>query len=209
MDVTDAVVGALFVIFLVVAAGAGYLYLNQPAEPPEFEQTGELRFEAVGDWEDPGPSDRFDRRELEENVLEYTNEMRRSEGLTPLDDNNVMVEAARSHSRDMAAHGYVGHTNSEGETEEDRLAQFEGDTCPDEVGENAAVAYYGVREHDPWQNETVVNRDESDIARSLVHSWMASPPHRENLLSSSYSSVSVGVYVSAGSAVFGTQMFCG
>lgn len=199
----------MVVLFVVVAAGAGYLYLQEAPEPPEFEQTGELRFEVSGDWEDPGPSDRFDRGEIERQVLEYTNEMRRSEGLEPLDANDVMVEAARNHSRDMAAHGYVGHTDSAGRAADDRLKRFEDNTCPNNHGENAAVAFYGVREHDPWQNGTVVNRDESDIARSLVHSWMASPPHRANLMSNSYGSVAVGVYVSGGSAVFGTQMFCG
>lgn len=209
MDASDIFVAVTAVAFIVVAAGAGYLYLQEPEDPPTFEQTEELRFEVVDDWEDPGPSDRFDVDEIEGYVLEYTNEFRAEEGLEPLNSNDFMLDLARSHSRDMASHGYVGHVDSEGVHTEERLQEFQPEPCGEATGENTAAVLHGVREHDPWLEETVVNHDEEDVARSLLHTWMDSELHRENILDEDFASVAVGVYVSEASAAFATQKFCG
>ncbi len=164
--------------------------------------------EVADDWRDTGPSEEFDREAVEDHVLVYTNEFRSDEGLSTLSDDDLMLDVARSHSEDMASHGYVGHTDSDGVTAEERLSEFEPDHCTS-TGENAAAVFHGVQEHDQWLEETVVNTDEEDVARSLVHSWMASELHRDNLLSEDYSSVAVGVYVSEANAAFATQKFCG
>jgi hypothetical protein len=77
------------------------------------------------------------------------------------------------------------------------------------AGENAGTTFYETEVDNERTGETVVNQNEDDIARTLVDSWMASPPHRENILDERWNSMSVGVYVSEGKTVFATQVFCG
>lgn len=195
------------VVFFVAAVGLiavfGYAHLDDGPETPEFEEAGELRFEVVNDWEDTGPYEGYDRETVEALVVEYTNEERAAEGLETLDGSDVHAEVARSHSEDMARNGYVGHVDSEGTEFEDRV---EGGDCST-LGENAGVTLYEAPEENERTGEIIRNTDEDEIARSLVDGWMGSPLHRDNILDE-YDSLSVGVYVSEGNAVFATQVFC-
>lgn len=195
------------IVFFVAAVGLiavfGYAHLDDGPETPEFEETGELRFEVVNDWEDTGPYDGYDRGEIESLVVEYTNQERVEEGLETVDEDGAHVEVARGHSEDMARHGYVGHVDSDGREFEERV---EGGDCST-LGENAGVTLYEAPVEDERTGEIVRNTDEDEVAQSLVDGWMASPLHRENVLDE-YDSLSVGVYVSEGNAVFATQVFC-
>lgn len=194
-------------IFLISAIGGivffGYATLDEGPSTPEFEQAGELRYEVTNDWENPGPYDGYDREEIESLVVNYTNEERSAEGLNLLKDSESHLEVARNHSRDMANNGYVGHVDSQGRGFEERV---ERRGCSS-TGENAAATFYEVPVENARTDETVRVNGEDDIAQMLVDDWMASPPHRENLLGE-YDSVSVGVYVSEGNTVFATQVFC-
>ncbi len=200
-------------VFFVAAVGLiavfGYAHLDDGPQTPEFEEAGELRFEVVNDWEDTGPYDGYDRSGIETLVVDYTNEERVDEGLEPLDEDGAHVEVARSHSEDMASHGYVGHVDSEGREFGERVESGDCST----VGENAGVTLYEAPEENERTGEVIRNTDEDEIAKALVDGWMASPLHRENILGelddADYDSVSVGVYVSEGNAVFATQVFCG
>ena len=199
------VVVLFFVSALALIGVFGYAQLNDGPDTPEFEQTGELRYEVAGDWENPGryEGETYDRAAIEEAVVEHTNEERRAEGLDTVEASDRHKEVARSHSTDMANNGYVGHVDSEGRSPSDRI---EPQGCSS-VGENAAATFYEVPVHNARTNETEMNTDSEDVADMLVDDWMASPPHRENLLGE-YDAVSVGVYVSEGNVVFATQVFC-
>ncbi|MFP4174458.1 MAG: CAP domain-containing protein [Halobacteriales archaeon] len=199
------VVGLFFVGALALIGVFGYAQLDEGPDTPEFEQTGELRYEATGDWENPGRYDgeTYDRGDIESAVVEHTNEERRTEGLDPLESSDRHVEVARSHSADMANNGYVGHVDSDGRTFEERV---EPRGCSS-VGENAAATFYEVAVRNARTNETEMNTNPEEVADMLVDDWMASPTHRENILGE-YDAVSVGVYVSEGNTVFATQVFC-
>jgi uncharacterized protein YkwD len=205
MTALKIVIGLFFVGALALIGVFGYAQLDDGPDTPEFERAGELRYEVAGDWENPGRygGDGYDRAEIEEAVVEGTNEERRGQGLDGLEASDAHKEAARGHSADMANNGYVGHVDSEGRSFEERV---EPRGCSS-IGENAAVTFYEVPVRNARTNETEMNTDADDIADMLVDDWMASPPHRENLLGE-YDSVSVGVYVSAGNTVFATQIFC-
>ncbi|MFP4632265.1 MAG: CAP domain-containing protein [Halobacteriales archaeon] len=203
MGIGKLLIWGFALVFLAAGLAGGYMLLQGSPETPEFEGEG-TEYQVVNDWEDPGESDRFDYAEIEERAIEITNEFRAEEDLEPLEFHEPSREKARSHSADMASNGYVGHVDSDGDRPRDRMEDID---CT-RIGENAAVALYDVREHDEWTDETEVNRDEGDVARALVHNWMASEPHRENIMDDDFTSASVGVYVSEGHAVFGTQKFC-
>jgi uncharacterized protein YkwD len=206
MTALKIVVGLFFVGALALIGVFGYAQLDDGADTPEFEKAGELRYEVAGDWDNPGryEGETYDRGEIEEAVVEHTNEERRAEGLGVLEASERHRSAARSHSADMANHGYVGHVGSEGRGFEERV---EPRGCSS-LGENAAATFYEVPVRNARTDGTEMNTDAEDVADMLVDDWMASPAHRENLLGED-DSVTVGVYVSAGNTVFATQVFCG
>ncbi len=238
-DGANVAVTALKLIAAVVFIGGmtfalvvGYAHLDDGSETPRFEQVEgeEFRFEVVGDWENPGPYDGYDRAEIESIVAEYTNEERAAEGLEELEYRDEFVDVSRTHSEDMADNGYVGHVDSQGRSFDDRIEFEDTDaevclTTPERdrleeiggeitdgrpsVGENAGATFYEVEIEDERTGEEIVNENEDDIARSLVNDWMESPAHRDNILSEEWNTVSVGVYVSEGKTVFATQVFCG
>jgi uncharacterized protein YkwD len=104
-------------------------------------------------------------------VLGEINRVRAAHGVPPLRPNARLQAAARAHSRDMVANGYLGH----------------GD-----VGRR--LQSYGVRgramaENIAWATGAQVH------AAALVAGWLASPPHRANLLSREFRRVGVGLAV--------------
>jgi len=201
---------AVAVLVVIAALTFGFLIaygqIVDTKDTPEFQKAGDLRFEVANDWENPGEADGYSKSEIESRIVEYTNEERRSEGLNELSEGDLFLSEARSHSADMANNGYVGHVNSEGQNTSERL---ETGKCTGQIGENAGITYYEVPVERDRTGETVTNENEDEIAKSLVDGWMASPPHKENILREEYDSISVGVYVSEGYTVFATQVFCG
>lgn len=236
MTALKAVVAVVFIGGMTFALIVGYAHFDEP-ETPQFEKVGELRSEVVNNWENPGPNhDQFNRTEIERLVFKFTNEERAAEGLDELEYTDEFVRIARGHSADMANHGYVGHVDSQNrsfeermefrdredkkacmspevrqrveEIEESDVQKIENIPNPP-FGENAGATLYEAEIKDERTGETVVNKNEEDIARSLVNSWMTSPAHRENILREKWESISIGVYVSEGKTVFATQLFCG
>jgi len=226
-------VAVVFIGGMTFGLVVGYAHFDDGSETPQFEKVEgyEFRQTVVNNWENPGPTDKYNRTEIERLVFKYTNEERESEGLNQLEYTDEFVSVTRRHSADMANNGYVGHVNSEGANFDERInfdngfnekvcvssedrqrlnkiGNWELETAPS-TGENAGATFYETEVRNPRTDETVVNQNEDDIARSLVNSWMASPAHRDNILDESWNSMSVGVYVSEGKTVFATQVFCG
>ena len=98
------------------------------------------------------------------------NEIRTSHGLRPLRPDSRLTRAARAHSLDMIRRQYFAH-GALGP----RLRRFK---VRGYVAENLA-----------WGVGSLAG------ARSIVSSWMASPPHRATLLRPAFRRVGIGAVV--------------
>jgi uncharacterized protein YkwD len=100
-------------------------------------------------------------------VVRVMNVVRAQHGVPPLRVGRALTRAARSHSADMARRGYFDHGAFV-----QRLRRF-GVRAP-YVGENLA---YGTRLS----------------ASAIVQMWIASPPHRQNLLDRGFRRIGIGL----------------
>jgi uncharacterized protein YkwD len=105
----------------------------------------------------------------ESHVLRLLNVIRQAHGLAPLRRRDDLFHAARDHSRDMAKRDYFAHGAMLA-----RLLEYVSNDYR-VVGENLAWGA-GVEE----------------TAASAVARWMASPPHRANILDPDYRFVGIG-----------------
>lgn len=104
-------------------------------------------------------------------VISLTNEKRQSEGLVPLTENSILDKAAYDKGLHMLEHDYWAHVAPDG-TEPWYFFAHEGYSYRF-AGENLA-------------------RDFTN-PQSAVDAWMASPTHRENMLSAKYTEIGVAV----------------
>jgi hypothetical protein len=104
-------------------------------------------------------------------LLKEINRVRSERGLPPLSIDRSLERAARSHSADMLRTGSFAHGNFGR-----RLQRFRVRAAL--AGENLA-----------WGN------GDKARAEQLVAWWLASPPHRKNLLRASFRRVGVGAAI--------------
>ncbi len=104
-------------------------------------------------------------------VERLTNIQRANSGLSSLTDNPVLDAAALAKGKDMLAKGYWAHVAPDG-------------TQPWTFFVSSGYDYRFAGEN--------LARDFSD-ANSAVNAWMASPTHRENMLSPNYKEIGIGV----------------
>ena len=121
-------------------------------------------------------------------LLELVNTERAREGILKLTWDETLAKVARSYSRDMARRDYFSHVSPGGATLDDRL-------------KSAGVGYVSVAEN------LGMNRGFSDPAADCVKGWLASPPHRRNMLSGKYRWAGVGVTRRADMTFFFTMIF--
>lgn len=168
-------------------------------------------------------------RDLEIRVSELINVERVKEKLKPLKIDPKLSEIARHHSSDMARRGFFDHVNPDGKgpTERGLVAHykcvkhlapyisqdangnvFQGEYVAEGLAENifqnnlySRVIISGTHKTYEWNTA-------DKIARTTVDGWMASPGHRQNILSIRYEKTAVGVVIAANSQVLITQMFC-
>ncbi len=107
----------------------------------------------------------FAQTPLEREVFRLTNEARKAHGLRELVWDNVAYAAARKHAFDMLQRHFFEHVNPDGLGPADRM-WAEG-LLEVEVGENLALYEGYPAEH---------------AVAAVVEDWLASPPHRKNLL---------------------------
>jgi uncharacterized protein YkwD len=127
---------------------------------------------------------------LEQAVFARVNEKRAEVGASALRIDPCAWQAARLHSDDLAANDYCSHTNLAGETFSERL-----DT-------------QGI----PWAECAEVICCKTSAANLPVHvvdKWMASPEHRESILSSDYSHAGVGAAQDSTGAWYFTEVLVG
>ena len=115
-------------------------------------------------------------------VVRVMNSVRASNGVPPLRIGRLLTRAARSHSADMARRGYFDHGAFVR-----RLRAF------------------GVRAS--FVGENLASGTQPLSAVEIVQMWIASPPHRQNLLDRGFRRVGVGE--AGGSDRFVTADFAG
>ena len=118
------------------------------------------------------------------------NEERAKAGVTPLTYNTTMEKYARIKSQDMGDNNYFSHTDLSGNYITTKM-NADGVTYR-AWGEN--IAYIGGVS------------DPTALANQFMTNWMNSQGHRENILSTNFSSIGVGVY-KIGNKVYATQEF--
>ena len=139
--------------------------------------------------ETPSVSDKF-MAEVEQKIYEKINEERSKAGVATLSYNSTMEKYARIKSQDMGDRGYFDHVDPEGNLITVKMQQ--DGVRYNAWGEN--IAYIGGVS------------DADALATQFMNNWMNSQGHRENILSSNFTSVGVGVYKS-GNRVYATQEF--
>jgi len=151
---------------------------------------------------------RLNITEIERWVWRYTNAERSQRGLDNVSYAPRVADVARDHSENMAKHDYIGHTEPNGETGEERyqgVCDYSGSGYA--FAENAFAAYYEERFRAWKTDETVYLTTEKEVARYLVDGWMRSKGHRENILREEWTELGVGVAAS-GNKMYASQTFC-
>ena len=114
---------------------------------------------------------------LETLVLQRINEVRTARGLGRLTASAGLSRAALTHSRSMVVNGFFAHESKNGTPFWQRVKSFYGPrTHGWTVGENLAMFGGGTPD-----------------AGSIVESWMASAPHRANLLSKLFANAGIAI----------------
>jgi uncharacterized protein YkwD len=111
----------------------------------------------------------------EKRTLDLHNRARAQHRLAPLCVHPTLVEAARSHSREMIDEDYAAHESHNGETVGERLVRFGYDWTFH--GENIALG---------WGSRSYRSPEH------MFEFWMNSPSHRPNILSSDLEEIGVG-----------------
>ena len=138
---------------------------------------------------DAAISDKF-MAEVEQAIFNKVNEERTKAGVAPLTYNTTMEKYARIKSQDMGDNNYFSHTDLNGNNITTKM-KADGVTY-NAWGEN--IAYIsGVT-------------DPTALANQFMTNWMNSQGHKENILSTKFSSIGVGVY-KIGNKVYATQEF--
>jgi uncharacterized protein YkwD len=101
-------------------------------------------------------------------IVRVMNSVRATNGLPRLRIGRALTRAARSHSVDMARRGYFDHGAFV-----QRLRRF------------------GVRA--PYVGENLASGTRPLSAAAIVQMWIASPPHRQNLLDRGFRRVGIGL----------------
>jgi uncharacterized protein YkwD len=112
---------------------------------------------------------------LESGVLEGLNRVRREHGLVPLRLSAALSAAAREHSRSMAVKGYFSHDSADGSSFWERIKRFYT---------QHGYRFWSVGENLLWSSPDV------DPAEA-VKLWLASPPHRKDLLTPAWREIGV------------------
>ncbi len=144
-----------------IFGGALYETLNFLTVKPEGDEVIDLRLRVAN----PIPDEK-----AEEEMLVLINRERENRGISPVDPDTQLRDAARSHSKDMLQRGYFSHFTPEGASPSDRLSKASIDY--NFTGENLAFA---------------------PNVELAMKGLMDSPGHKANILSQNFRKVGIGV----------------
>ena len=170
----------------------------------EVKATPETQEALVADSQKYAGGSPLNRGEIEEWVIEFTNEERVSAGLQPLRHDAAISDIARSHSEDMARLGLLSHDIG-GKDPTDR-ALTAGYDCrayreggwysyglSENIAEHPRVTWW--RGWGTSYRPVDYDRDAEEAARDLVQGWMNSPGHRRNILDRDSRRIGVGIAI--------------
>jgi uncharacterized protein YkwD len=124
---------------------------------------------------------------LELNIVDRMNAQRGARGLRPLRVSRGLAAAAKYHCRQMGLFGFFEHESHNGAPFWRRIQRF----YPPRHG------YWSVGENILWASPDT-------SASGAVRDWMASPPHRQNILTGEYREVGVAaVHFGSAPGAFG------
>lgn len=112
-------------------------------------------------------------------TLCLVNHERLLHGLRPLKPNGHLQLSAQSHTDSMVEESYFGHYGPAGQTPADRM-KASGYIYSSSIG-------YSIGENIAWGTLRL------STPKAIVEAWMASPGHRENILSPTYRDTGIGV----------------
>jgi len=139
----------------------------------------------TGDIPDPVDTDPLPGDSREEQVLVLVNQVRADYGLAPVEWHEGAAAVALEHSEDMEARNFFDHENPDGQNPGDRLAEANVELTG--WGENIASGYL--------------------TPESVMEGWMNSPGHRDNILSSMWTHLGVGITQPVNPGPYWTQNF--
>jgi len=129
---------------------------------------------------------------VEQLIFDKVNQEREKAGIAPLENNSIMNQYAKTKSKDMGDRHYFSHENPDGNLmnvfmQQDRI------------------------HYQAWgENIAYISGDTSEsletIADQFMSNWMNSQGHRENILSTNFKSLGIGVY-RVGNKIYATQEF--
>ena len=123
-------------------------------------------------------------------LLKLANDSRLQAGLAPLQFAPRLMAAARNHSRDMAAHGYLSHDSPAGDTPTDRARA-------------AGIGYDELAENVYRGNVA----DAGALPKQVITAWLQNRDYRTNLLSPDFRLSAVGIARANGGTYFVTEDF--
>jgi uncharacterized protein YkwD len=132
-------------------------------------------------------TDQTSMQSLDAGVLAKLNAIRTAHGLVPLKLDSSLTAAAVGHSEEMLGAGYFAHESADGSPFWKRLSGYtSGGRSGWSAGENLL-----------WSSGSL------DAARAL-DLWMASPEHRQNILTPRWRQIGIGaVHVDSAPGVYG------
>lgn len=134
--------------------------------------------------------------QVENLLIQGTNQNRKKKGLASLTFNATLKKAGLTHSRDMLNRNYLSHFSPEGNTVKDRLEKLVGEIRTP-IGENI----HTIKSSQGF-------RDPQAIASVMISDWMGSPSHRKNILSKNFTQIGIGC-ANNGAQIYCTQVFSG
>ena len=140
----------------------------------------------------------MDSKSIERSIVASTNKERKKRGLKEVQAKRNMNAAARSHSKHMAKVGKLAHEGIGDGTPASRGRKHK---CGDGLwAENC---------QGPWSKDYLnyYKTTEQELGKTMVDTWMKSPPHRANLLRSEWVVMGAGVGRTRKGGIYATQIF--
>jgi len=158
------------------------------------------------------------RKPFLQTLHRLVNAARQSEGLPPLVYEEGLSRIAGAHSKDMVARGFFQHVNPEGENPLQRAQKMRFEPPPFKKGERVGFGIgeniYQSAVHGGISSETTAGTryltykwlSPEALAKQIVNGWMASPGHRQNILSKEFTHQGFG-YAVKETRIWVTQNF--
>lgn len=162
--------------------------------------------------------DSLDEAAIEQAVHERVNQIRREQGLQPLDYDQQLQDIADGHSEDMAERGYFSHDAPDGSDFSDRY-EAAGYDCRVSIdgsqyatgAENIAYTFADTDVRTESGTTVDYGGNETEIGYGIVRQWMNSQGHREIILRDYWQNEGIGIAVAdvdGRQKVYATQNFC-